>query len=230
MVRVCGVFGILGLTLCLAATALAADSGTIAVTEVRHDLVGRTLIVSGRVENRAASAVAALIVDAVGYAPSGDVVFQATDGIPWGMAPGKSERFTARLPINDRPVRTYTLQVALARTPRASLVSLRRIVDPGTYRPLLASAVQVKGTVRGDTLSVRADAGQWPVAQAVVEATISVPVFQSSNPMIVSPRNIDTVIVQVPGNGAADTPLPARGTELVSLRVIDAQPLTGWGE
>lgn len=225
-----GALALFGLTLWLAAAGLAADSGIIAVTDVRHDLVGRTLIVSGRAENRGASAAAALIVDVVGYAPSGEVVFQATDGIPWGLAAGKTERFTARLPISDRPVRTYTLQVAPARTPRAPLASLRRIVDPSTYRPLLASSVQVKGAVRGDMLTVRADAGQWPVAQVIVEATISVPVFQSSNPMILSPRNIDTVIIQVPGNGAADTPLATRGTELISLRVIDAQPLTAWGE
>jgi hypothetical protein len=205
-----------------------AEATPLALAEVSHALDGRMLVVSGRVVNRAATPVAGLVVDVAGYAPDGDPVFLAADGIPWGVPAGGREGFTARIPVTDRPVRVYTIQVALARAPRSALASLRAAVQPWAYRPLLAQAVRVKGSVRGDTLTVQAEAGQWPVWQVTVEATISVPTFEHVNTVIVAPRNTDTVIVQVPAGGAATTRLENRHAVVLGLRVIDAQPLSAW--
>lgn len=210
---------------------LAADSGSpLALVDISHALEGRTLAVTGRVVNRAATAVAGLIVDVTGYAPIGDPVFLATDGIPWGLAAGKQERFTARIPLTDRPVRAYAVKVALSRAPGNALVTLRRNVEASVYRPLLPSVVQVTGSLRGDALTVHAEAGQWPVAQVTVEATISVPSFEPEQAMILAPRNINAVIVQVPANGAAIATLESRGATLLLLRVIDAAPVPVWGD
>ncbi|MGH2360923.1 MAG: hypothetical protein ACRDGM_10350 [bacterium] len=221
----------LGVTVTLPLAGMAADSGThVGLVDVHHVLDGRILAISGRVENRGPSPVAGLVVDAIGYAPIGDPVFLGSDGIPWGLAAGKTERFTVRLPLTDRPVRVYTLQVALSRTLRSPLVSLRRSVEPNLYQPLLSSAVQLKGSIRGEVLTVQTDVGQWPAAQVTVQATISVPVFQPDHSMILAPRNIDTLIVRVPGNGAATAQLGTRGVELLFLRVIDAQPFSTWGD
>jgi hypothetical protein len=225
------VVAVLGLGLGLPLVGVAADSGTqFGLVDVHHVLDGRTLVISGRVENRGPSAVGGLVVDATGYAPIGDPVFQGSDGIPWGLAAGKTERFTARLPLTDRPVRAYTLQVALSRAPRSPLVSLRRSVEPALYRPLLPSAVQLKGTIRGDVLTVQADVGQWPAAQVTVEATLSVPAFPPEHSMILAPRNIETLVLQVPGNGTGTAQLETRGVVVLFLRVIDAQALQTWGE
>ena len=225
------VLATLGVSVTLPLAGMAADSGSqLGLVDVHHILDGRALSISGRVENRGPSPIAGLVVDAIGYAPIGDPVFQSSEGIPWGLAAGKTERFTVRLPLTDRPVRVYTVQVALSRTPRGPLVSLRRTVEPHLYQPLLSSAVQLKGSIRGDVLTVQADVGQWPAAQVTVQATISVPVFQPDHSMILAPRNIDTLIMQVPGNGAATAQLGMRGVELLFPRVIDAQPLPTWGE
>jgi len=222
-------FAVLGLTLGLPPAGIAADSGTpLALVDLHHLLDGRALAISGRVENRGTAVVPGLVVDAAGYAPTGDPVFLGSDGIPWGLAAGKTERFTVRLPLTDRPVRVYTVEVALTRAPRSPLVSLRRSVEPNLYAPLLSSAVRLKGTIRGDVLTVQADVGQWPAAQVLVEATISVPVFQPEHSMILAPRNIETVTVQVPGNGTAATQLESRGVVLLFLRAVDALPLTAW--
>lgn len=220
---------VLGLALSLPLAGIAADSGApLALSNVSHVLDGRFLSISGRVENRGVNTVAGLVVDATGYAPTGDAVFLGSDGIPWGLAAGKNERFTVRLPLTDRPVRAYTVQVALSRPPRNPLVSLRRNVEPTLYTPLLSSAVRLKGTIRGDILTVHADAGQWPAGQVIVEARLSVPVFQPDHSMILAPRNIETVFVQVPGNSSATAQLETRGVELLFLRVVDALPLTAW--
>jgi hypothetical protein len=225
------VLTVLGLALSLPVTGRAADSAApLALADVSHVLDGRFLAISGRVENRGVGAVAGLVVDATGYAPIGDPVFQGSDGIPWGLAAGKTERFTVRLPLTDRPVRLYTVQVALSRAPRNPLVSLRRSVEPALYRPLLPSAAQLKGTVRGDVLTVQAEVGQWPAAQVTVEATLSVPAFPPEHSMLLAPRNIESLVLQVPGNGTGTAQLETRGVVLLFLRVIDAQPFSTWGD
>ena len=89
-------------------------------------------------------------------------------------------------------------------------------------------AAQLKGTIRGDALTVQADVGQWPIAHVIVQATFSVPAFQPEHSMLLAPRNIETVFVQVPGNSSVTARLESRGAVLLFLRVVDALPLTAW--
>ena len=61
-----------------------------------------------------------------------------------------------------------------------------------------------------------------------VEATISVPAFHPEQSVILAPRNLDTVILQVPASGPGTAALGTRGATVVRLRVIDAAPLRAW--
>jgi len=78
---------------------------TILFSEVAHAIEGRTLTVTGLVRNLGQQPLSRLVIDASGFGPSGELVTAGSDGVPWVLGPGVSERFTITMPIQKRLVR-----------------------------------------------------------------------------------------------------------------------------
>lgn len=192
------------------------------LAHVSHAVDGRDLVITGWVENRGPRPVARLVIDATGYAPSGEATVFGSDGIPWEIAPGRSERFAIPLPVRGDLVRTYVVQISSSRPALASPVSVSRSVDLALYRPLLLSAVRVTGDIRGDLLTVRSDVRGWPIVSVTVEATLLVP-------RVRVPR-LETLVLEVPANRTADLRLGIPGGVLVTLRVVDVRLKTMWAD
>ncbi|MBM3469351.1 MAG: hypothetical protein FJX73_00945 [Armatimonadetes bacterium] len=211
---------LLGAMLFVLVGAATQPSAPIALTNVYHSLEGQTLVIHGMVENRSAASLGRLVIDATGLTPSGSAAYGGSDGIPWGVAPGRDEAFSINLFLTGQLVREYVVRVALASAPNRPLASVRRSADGSLYRPLLMSVVRLRGAVNGDLLSVRSDAGGWPVAQVTVEAVLLVPGHHAPH--------LRRLVLDVPADGEGRIRHGLAGAELVGLRVVDVRPKVLW--
>jgi len=192
----------------------------LALANVSHTLDGRHLIVSGWVENRGPAPVGRLVVDASGTAPSGETTSFGSDGIPWQIAPGATEAFSLRLPVDGQLIRAYTVQVSFARAPIRPLASVRRGVELDLYRPLLLSVVRPRADLSGGLLTVRADAQQFPVAQVTVEVRLLLTHLIR--------RGLEVLLVDIPADGTTTFHLGMHHASVLSLRVVDVRLRVAW--
>lgn len=196
----------------------------LALINISHALEGRTLTVSGWIENRGSAPTGRLVIDASGTSPSGDVTAFGSDGIPWLIRPGENAAFSIRLPVDGQLIRAYSVQVAFTRSPARPLTSIRRSVDVELYRPLLLSAVRIQAEVRGHRLTVRADAQRLPVALVTVEVRL---LSTHLVALHLEERRLDVLLVDVPADGTTTVHL---GTPafLLGTRVVDVRLRVAW--
>lgn len=210
-----GVLPVLLLILVGAGTVSMAGSvpPAVVLTDVTHTLDGSTLVITGWVRNQATRPVSRLVVDASGFAPSGDLVAFGSDGIPWDISPDRAERFSVALPVPDRLIRDYTVVVSPAQAPVHPLAGLRRSVDVVLYRPLAMSRVRVSGDVQIGQLTLHSDVRGMPVAQMTVEATL----------IFVQPRVnlLQTLTVTLLPDASEVFEIGGKRAALVSLRIVD---------
>ncbi len=217
-----GVHAVLLLVLAGAGTVSAAGSvpPAVVLTDVTHTLDGSTLVIAGWVRNQTAHPVSRLVVDASGFAPSGDLVAFGSDGIPWEIAAGRAERFSVALPVPDRLIRDYTVVVSSVQAPIYPLAGLRRSVDVALYRPLVLSRVRVSGDVQVGQLTLRSDVHGMPVAQMTVEATLIL-----FNPDV---NLLQTLTVTLPADASETVAIGGREAALVSLRIVGLLLQSAW--
>ncbi|MGQ0570123.1 MAG: hypothetical protein ACT4P5_11470 [Armatimonadota bacterium] len=202
----------------------------ILLSGVSHALEGRTIIITGAVENRGPRPVSRLAIDATGFTPSGEPAFFGSDGVPWTIAPGTTERFSIRLPLAGQLIRHYTVQVSLVSALSRPLATTQRSVNPALYRDMLRTLVRVRGDILGDVLTVRPDAGGFPISQITVEATVSLPSLphRFSPTQIVLPHTLERLVLDVAGEGSTSIRLRVGGGFLVGLRVLDVRLKLAW--
>lgn len=198
----------------------ATSAPALALVGVAHGLDARALVVTGAVDNRGPGPVRGVAVDVTGLSPSGAPGFFGSDGIPWPLPPGIAARFAVRLPLADRVVREYTVEVWLAGGRRDVLARTRRQVDPLLYLPVLPAMVRVDGAVTGDVLVVRSHATDLPVTHVVVDATVSLPGLPV--------HSLERFVLHVPANDRAVLRLGTRGAFLVALHVVDVWVRRAW--
>ncbi len=206
---------------CPALAGAPASGAAIALSSVGHTLEGTVLVISGLVLNRG-PAVAGLVIDASGFSAGGTEIAAGSDGIPWQLPSGGAERFSISLPVGDRLIRDYTVQIAYARPPFAAIARVRRGVDLALYRSLILSMVHVDGDLLGIWLIVSDRSGALPVAQITAEATLLIPGRKVAT--------LQTLTLSVPGNGRIIVTLGIPGAALVSLRVTDVLLKTNWSD
>ncbi len=197
----------------------------LALVGVSHTLDGGSLIVTGWVENRGPAPVSRLVVDVAGFAPSGELVTQGSDGIPWEIAPGASEHFSVELSVPNQLIRDYSVQVSFVRPGSRPLASLRGSPNIELYRPLMLSRVSAKGSVLPGELFVRAMAPGMPIATVTVEATLVLVPFTTDRSVLPS---LETLTLDVPAGGSISVPLPVRDAFLVTLRVVNLLLKASW--
>lgn len=208
-------------------TGLAAQEPTngLVLAGISHALEGRSLVVSGWVENRGPLPVGRLVIDASGLSPSGEVTAFGSDGIPWQIPPGGNATFSVRLPVDGQLIRAYNVQVAFARPPIRALTSVRRPVEIDLYRSLVLSTVRVHAEIRGSTLVVRADAQRLPVSLVTVEVRFILTHLLGRR---LEERRLEVVVVDVPADGTATVHLGVHDAFLVGVRVVDARLKVSW--
>lgn len=111
-------------------------AATLAVAEVTHSLEGRTLVITGWVRNAGRLPVSRLVIDASGFAPTGDLAAFGSDGIPWAIRPDGTEHFRIFLPLGKALVSTYTVSVTGSRPRQDRPASVTHAIFPRFYRPL----------------------------------------------------------------------------------------------
>lgn len=198
----------------------AARPPSIELANVSHTLDDATLTVTGWVVNGGGAPLSRLVVDVHGFAPSGDLTAFGSDGIPWDIPPGGSERFTVSLVVPAPLIRDYTVTVSSARAWGRPLAGVRRRVDSALYRALVVSRVRVAARVRPGRLTLRTDVGGMPVAQITVEATLVV-----FNPHV---NLLQSLTVVMPPDATETFNIDGTQAALVSLRVVDLLLTTAW--
>src|SRR3989454_11927621 len=93
----------------------AAPEPVLALSDVGQAVAGDTLIITGWVTNRGVSPVSGLVIDARGFSPSGDLIAFGSDGIPWGILPGRAEHFSVFFFNDTATTEIYTLAVSVPR-------------------------------------------------------------------------------------------------------------------
>lgn len=222
----CFVLTIMVLTAATPMTGMASPEpgAGLALTNVSHALDGRSLTISGWVENRGPVPAGGLVIDASGMSPGGDVTAFGSDGIPWLIRPGDAAPFTIRLPVDNQLVRAYSVHVALTRAPSRALASVRRTVDVELYRPLLLSGVRAQAEMRGRTLTVRADAQRLPVTLVTVEVRLLLTHLLG---LPLEERRLDVMVVDVPADGTTTVHLGTPAL-LLGVRVVDVRLRVAW--
>lgn len=173
--RTLGILLAIGLALLLSSPAVGTVQQAppqVLVTEVAHTLDGRTLIVTGFVRNLGAQALPRLVIDVSGFGPSGELVTAGSDGIPWALLPGASDRFSIAMPVPRRLIREYVVQVAKTTPPFTAIASLRRGIELALYRPLFLSMIQLRAQVHSGQLTLRAETDDLPVTHVSAAVTI----------------------------------------------------------
>ncbi len=219
--------GAVSLTVGLPAPGMAgAEPGAaVALTNISHSIEGKTLIVSGWVENRGMHPAGGLVIDGTGFSPSGEPTAFGSDGIPWQIAPGQSEHFSVRLSIDGQLIREYAVQVAFVRALTRPLAGLRRSVEFGLYRSLLLSMTQVEGSIRAGILTVRSDVRRLPVTRVTAEATVLLTHLVGRH---VEASRLETITLDVPADGSVTIGLGVNHAVLLALRVVDVQARVLW--
>lgn len=216
--------GLLLIVVLLAPTAVAGyQPASLGLAELSHTLEGQMLIIHGVVRNLASGPLRAIVIDAYGYGPGGDLVASGSDGIPWAIPAGGAERFAIALPLGRQLVREYAVQVSLTGQP-GSIASLRRGVDVGLYREHLRSLIRVRGEILHSFLIARADAAGFPVSQVVVQAAV----------WVLDPRadrfELLTLNFEVEPDRTATVFLGTPHALLLSLRLVDLRLKVSWSD
>ncbi len=194
----------------------------VTLADLSHALEDRTLSITGWVENRGVTVVSQLVIDARGFGPSGDLVAFGSDGIPWELRPGATERFTIALAVNSQLIRDYVVVVSTRASPSRLLASHRRSVSVELYRPLLLAQVEIIGELQAGVLTIRTSVNGLPITQVTVRATVLLP---AANPLRVDVISVD---LDVPADGTTIIPLGARRAKLLSVRLVDFRLKTNW--
>ena len=199
-----------------------AGGPAVAVEDVAHTVDAGGLVVSGWVRNVGRRPVRGLVVDVAGFAPGGGLAAFGSDGIPWAIPPGGTERFEARLPLGQVLIRDYVVRVSTADVPPAVLAEARRTVALALYRPLLLVRVRVAGRVGPGEVVLTSETGRLPVAAVIAEATV----------VIVHPKVavLQRLTVAVPPNGRRVLTLGGRDLVLVDVRVVDLVLASNWDQ
>ncbi len=194
----------------------------VTLADLSHALEDRTLTITGWAENRGTTPVSQLVIDARGFGPSGDLVAFGSDGIPWELRPGATERFTIALAVGPQLVRDYVVQVSTRGSPSRLLASQRRSVSVELYRPLLFARVEIIGELQAGVLTVRTSANGLPITQVTVRATVLLPTFD--------PLHLDIISVDldIPADGTKIILLGTRRAKLLSVRLLDFRLKTTW--
>jgi hypothetical protein len=215
---------ILALVLMLPSTGLAAPpESAVALLDVFHTLDGRVVTISGVLRNSGTLPLRGLIIDANGYGPGGELVASGTDGIPWQIRPGASERFSLSFPLGPQLVREYVVQVALPRV-STPLATARRAIDTQLYREHVRALITVEGTTRNGLLIVRADTTGLPVSQVLVRASL-----WALDPFIERFRLV-TLDFDVPADRSKTVFVSGTQAILVSLVVVDVRLRATWAD
>jgi hypothetical protein len=144
------------------------------LADVSHSLQGRTLVLTGAVRNIGRVPVARLVIDASGFAPTGDLAAFGSDGVPWPMRPGATERFQIFLPLGAALVSHYSVTVSGSRPAQPRPATLTRTIHPGFYRPLILPRVRVDVDREPTALTFRASADGLPVVAVLVTVNMLV--------------------------------------------------------
>ncbi len=215
----CGIVAVL-----LAAVAgvgrASAGGPPVALVAVAHAVDGTTLVVTGWLRNAGPRPVRGLVVDVTGFAPDGAPAAFGSDGIPWEVPSGASERFAVRLPLGPVLVREYVVRVGTADGLGVALAEARRSVPLDLYRPLMLARVRVTGQAGPGELVLTADTGALPVALVVAEATVIV-----VHPTVAL---LQRLTVALPPNGRRVLALGGRSLFVVDVRVVDLVPASNW--
>jgi hypothetical protein len=209
----------------LAGTVVPAPTGAqaapaVLLSDVSPTLDGSMLVVSGWVFNRGTGPVSRLVIDASGFAPSGDLVTSGSDGIPWQIPVGGAERFSVLLPIRDRLVRNYAVTVAVTRDPVHPLVRVHGSVSIALYRPLVLSRIRLSAMLKGGKLIFINDVGGMPVEQVTVEATVLL-----RQPKI---NLLQILTVTLPPDASEVVAIGGASALLVAVRIVDFVLKTDW--
>lgn len=202
------------------APAAAQAAPAILLSDVSHTLDGSMLVVAGWVFNRGITPVSRLVIDASGFAPSGDLVTAGSDGIPWQIPVGGAERFSIFLPIRDRLVRDYAVTAAVARDLDHPLVRVHRSVAVALYRPLVLSRIRLFAMLKGRRLLLINDVGGMPVEQVTVEATIVL-----REPKI---NLLQTLTLTLPPDASEVVIIGGVNAILLAVRIVDFVLRTDW--
>ena len=222
-VRIAGTL-VLALILTAPSTSLAGPADRIVtLVDVFHTLDGRMVTVTGVLRNVGAVPLRGLIIDANGYGPGGELVAQGTDGIPWQIQPGASERFNLSFPLGPQLVREYIVQVTLPRAAQP-LATARRAIDTELYRQHIRSLVTLDASTRNGSLIVRADTTGLPVSQVLVRASL-----WALDPFIEHFRLI-TLDFDVPADRSKTVFVSATQAILVSLQIVDVRLRATWAD
>ena len=190
------------------------------LAEVTHALQERTLVISGWVRNAGRLPVAGLVIDASGFAPTGDLAAFGSDGIPWSMRPGTAEHFQIFLPLGRALVSNYTVTISTSRPRQARTSTVTRSIFPAFYRPLILPRVQVDVDTEPTALTFNASADGLPVM--AVQLTVNL-LVQEKNEIV-----LRVLTVEVP----VGRPLRLRFAPLivrvVSLTVADVILSPSW--
>lgn len=219
--------GALGLFLSLVFSPPAALAGpadpSAALIDVFHTLDGRMVTISGVLRNTGTLPLRALVIDANGYGPGGELVASGTDGIPWEIQPGALERFSMSLPLGPYLVREYIVQVS---TPGLSrpLASARRTVDVALYRQHVRTLIRLQGDTRNGLLIVRADTTGLPVSQVTVRASL-----WALDPLIEHFRLV-TLDFDVQADRSATVFVSTTQAILLSLQIVEVRLQANWAD
>lgn len=203
---------------------LGAQAGRTAVLiDVSHTLDGRTIAISGLLRNTGALPLRGLVIDATGYGAVGEQVALGTDGIPWQVAPGGTERFTMSLPLGPLLVREYVVQVTVPSASRP-LATARRAIETELYRRHIQSLVTLQGSTYNGLLVVRADTDGLPVSLVSVRASL-----WALDPFLDHFRLVTLDFDVQAGRGTTVLVSPVQAV-LVSLQVTDVRLRATWSE
>lgn len=201
---------------------------TILFSEVAHAIESRTLTVTGLVRNLGQQPLSRLVIDASGFGPSGELVTAGSDGVPWVLGPGVSERFTITMPIQKRLVREYVVQVAESTPPFTPITTVRRGVDVALYRPLILSMIRLRAQVVGGSLVLKADTEDLPVTHVTAQVTLLLTNLLTN--VLTDQFEAVTLRVDVPANSSHTIFLGTLHALLLSTRVSDFRLRSAWSD
>lgn len=223
--RTLGILLAIGLALLLSSPAVGTVQQAppqVLVTEVAHTLDGRTLIVTGFVRNLGAQPLPRLVIDVSGFGPSGELVTAGSDGIPWALLPGASDRFSIAMPVPRRLIREYVVQVAKTTPPFTAIVSLRRGIELALYRPLFLSMIQLRAQVHSGQLTLRAETDDLPVTH--VSAAVTVLLLSE----VTDEFQAVTLRFDLAANSSTSVFLGTHRALLLTARVVDFRLRATW--
>ncbi len=212
------------------ASAAGPSSGAmVTLADVSHALEKSTLTITGWVENRGVTPASQLVIDAQGFSPSGDLAAFGSDGIPWELRPGATERFTIALTVTPQLIRDYVVQVSTMGPPSRLLASQRRSVSVELYRSLLFTRIGITGDLQAGVLTVRSSAEGLPVTQVTVRATVLLRGFDLiRREFEPAPVQVISVDLDLPADGTTVIPLGTRRAKLLSVRIVDFRLKSTW--